>query len=560
MIPTPTYGTPANVPGQQNVFDPNIGKPLAGAGAFNPNTGAVITPNSLQPQSPIQLPPPPNYTNPSGAVANGTAVLGANTSTLSPSTTSSTTGDLFTNYLKSLPPPPSSSDIYSNDYAGSGIDSAQNDLNTKNAAVKAAQSRLSATNAQIAGLNAQGQAMNLQQEGRQAPTFAISGQEAENNRQTAIKAIPLQVQALAQQADVASAQGDATLSASILEQAKSHLDTLFQIHSADAKANYDYQNNLISSIYNFADKQQQAQLDEIKTQKAQDFTSQQNSLKDARTLALTAITNGATGVGSKILALDPKSPTYSQDVAKLAAQVPQSPQNLKIQQELNAGGTTTSITTPKGNITVPTTLSPYIQTSYDGTTYADLSSLTPSDKAAYAQQASAAGIKPILDAATAGKINAISVSKENLANISDSLTSQNILNDTQSPVRQGLSNSVSSFLGNADVKSFNAWRTAVINNVQALAGGQGSGLRINQAEIDAALKNDLPVITGVNADNLSTAKAKIEKLNSQLNTWSKQLLGGGNTASTHIPPVGTIVQSGGKQYHVVNAQGDLEPL
>jgi hypothetical protein len=209
---------------------------------------------------------------------------------------------------------------------------------------------------------------------------------------------------------------------------------------------------------------------------------------------------------------------------------------------------------------VPASLEPYVQTFYDGTVYADLSSLTPTDKTKQAQAAVANGIKPILDAATASKLNAISVSKTNLANIGDSLTSQNIVNDKSAPFLQGIGNSVSSFFGNSDIKSFNAWRTAVINNVQALAGGQGSGLRINQAEIDAALKNDLPVITGVNADNLATANAKIAKLNSQLDSWSKQLLGGGNTAAAHVPPIGTVINSGGKQYHVIDAQGNLAPL
>lgn len=229
---------------------------------------------------------------------------------------------------------------------------------------------------------------------------------------------------------------------------------------------------------------------------------------------------------------------------------------------LTNGNTTTQIQTQNGTQTVPTTLSPYIQTAYDGTTYADLSSLSPTDKAKMAQVASGAGIKPILEAGTAGKLNAISVSKTNLNNIQNSLSS--LLNDKQAPFVQGLENSAKSFMGNADIKSFQAWRTAVINNVQALAGGAGSGLRINQAEIDTALKNDLPVLTGTGADNLSTALAKIGKLNSQMDVWSKQLLGGGNTASAnapgYIPPVGSVIKSGGKSYHVIDAQGNLQPI
>lgn len=205
-------------------------------------------------------------------------------------------------------------------------------------------------------------------------------------------------------------------------------------------------------------------------------------------------------------------------------------------------------------------LAPYLKTSYDGTQYADLSSLTPSDKAKYAQIAQAAGVKPILDAGTAGKINAIADSKTNLQSIKDSLVSQNLLNNKQLPVAQGFTNSIKSFFGNKDIKSFAAWRTAVINNVQALAGGQGSGLRINQAEIDTALKNDLPVLTGTGADNLGSAQAKIDKLNSQLDVWSKQLLGGGNTAASYIPPIGSVIESSGKKYHVIDSQGNLQEI
>ncbi len=218
-----------------------------------------------------------------------------------------------------------------------------------------------------------------------------------------------------------------------------------------------------------------------------------------------------------------------------------------------------------GGNNTPAILSPYTRQSYDGTQYADLSSLTPSEKSKYAQIAQNAGIKPILDTGTASKLSGISVSKENIQNIRDSITNGKLLNDTDNPTQQGISNTLSGLFGNADVKSFRAWRTAIINNVQALAGGQGSGLRINAAEINAAMENDLPVITGPNADNLSTANAKLDKLTSQLDTWNKQILGGGNTAASHVPPIGTVIeqkQSDGttKKYHVIDAQGNIEPL
>lgn len=185
--------------------------------------------------------------------------------------------------------------------------------------------------------------------------------------------------------------------------------------------------------------------------------------------------------------------------------------------------------------TTPTALQPYARTSFGGVSYADLSSLTPSEKSKYAQLAQQSGMIPILDAGTAGKLSALSVSKENLTKIGSAING--LLNNDSIGAIQGTGNSLKSFFGDDDIKAFNAWRTAVINNVQALAGGQGSGLRINQAEIDTAMKNDLPVITGFGADTLGQAQKKIANLNSQLDTWNKQILGGGNQAgqSTSVP-------------------------
>ena len=244
-------------------------------GVINPSQ--AITATSLQPVAPINIPlaPVPADVNP--IIAGGNAILTANGTTLTPATTDTSTSD-FQKMIDSIGLPPSTASLYNTDYANSGIPQAQTDVNAKAAKTKEAQSRLAGINAQIAGITAQGQAMNLQQEGRQAPTFQITGQQAENNRQTAIRAIPLQIQALATQAEVASAQGDQALSQSILQQAQQHLDTVFQIHQTDATNQYNYKKDLVSKVYDFATKKEQAKLDEIKTKQAQDFI-RQNSMK-----------------------------------------------------------------------------------------------------------------------------------------------------------------------------------------------------------------------------------------------------------------------------------------
>ncbi len=231
---------------------------------------------------------------------------------------------------------------------------------------------------------------------------------------------------------------------------------------------------------------------------------------------------------------DPQQEAAKVDLQLKQAQLNEVPLDRQLKQaQINSSNASTAKTVAETNAlgTSGASLQPYLKTSYDGTQYVDLSSLGPKEKQAYALTASQNGLTPILDAQSASKLNAISVSKENLQNIVNSLNSSNLLDSNKFSFQKGIENSIGGFLGNSDVKSFNSWRTAVINNVQALAGGQGSGLRINQAEIDSALKNDLPVITGPNADTPDSASKKIGNLESQLNTWSKQLLGGGNQQS-----------------------------
>lgn len=190
-------------------------------------------------------------------------------------------------------------------------------------------------------------------------------------------------------------------------------------------------------------------------------------------------------------------------------------------------------TTQVGGHTVPQNLVPYFKTSYSNIPYVDLSSATPTDKGKLAQIASQSGFGVLLNSGDASKVGAIADAKTNLASIGDAAAK--LLGSSGSgQVGAALKNTfLSSFL--PDVKSFNAWRTAIINNVQALAGGTGSGLRINKAEIDAAMENDLPVITGPNADSAESAQKKLDILNTQLDNWEKQILGGGNHAQVTTP-------------------------
>lgn len=60
-------------------------------------------------------------------------------------------------------------------------------------------------------------------------------------------------------ASLAAAQGD-------LEMAQQNLETLFKIKSADAKAEFDYNTEVVQAVYNFGTAQEKAKLDEINKQ------------------------------------------------------------------------------------------------------------------------------------------------------------------------------------------------------------------------------------------------------------------------------------------------------
>ncbi len=293
----------------------------------NPDPITAINSSALGTGGNINVPPPPTNTNPNPAIAGGTAMTAANNASLG---LNSSSGSLSLDSLLAQlnNKPASASDQYATDYAASGIDQKQNQYNTDEQAALDAASRLQGINAQIAGITAQGQAAALDVQGQPALGSFQDAQTAEISRQAAIRALPLQAQALATQAEVAAAQGKAGLSQQILQQAQQHLDTVFQLHQTDSTNQYKYKTDLINSVYQYATKQEQAQLDSQKTAQQQAFTQQQNQLNYAQSLSTAAIANGAPKVAAQIAALNPQSPTYSQDVATLAAQIPQK-QNLQ---------------------------------------------------------------------------------------------------------------------------------------------------------------------------------------------------------------------------------------
>lgn len=266
-------------------------------------------------------------------ITDGHAAIAGNASALAapaipPVDPTTASPSWYQNVLSLIKPAPAT-DTYTTDSNNADITGLQTKANSDQQAVVDAQSNLDNLNAQLKVYSDKAESIPIQDQqdalGKGITTAGNAPLDSAALRNNALAAIPVQAQVLAAQAKVASAQGNATLSQNILTQAQSQVDKLFQIQTTDAQNQYNYQKSIIDTYYQYATTQQQAALDAKKTQDAQDFQTQQNNLNQGQTLANTAIANGASDVAGKIMALDPKSTTYSKDLGALAAQIPQKP-------------------------------------------------------------------------------------------------------------------------------------------------------------------------------------------------------------------------------------------
>ena len=270
------------------------------------NAFAPIPATNLQTsQTPVNIPPAPvDTTNYSGLVAGGNALISGTT----PTTTQPTDfASLLKDYLGSSTPPPSVASTYAQDYASSGIEQKQTD-------VANAQNELNTVNAQLGSLKAEAEAAKLQQENTFGTTGFTVGQQAQIDRNLAVKALPLQAQALIAQAKL-------TNNTNLLNIAQNKLDTTFKLHSEDATNQYNYQKDIRDKVFQYATDAQKTQLAAQQKAADQAFTTQQNNLKNAQEIARAARESGQGALAAQIASLDPKSSTYQADVARLAGQI-----------------------------------------------------------------------------------------------------------------------------------------------------------------------------------------------------------------------------------------------
>lgn len=173
-----------------------------------------------------------------------------------------------------------------------------------------------------------------------------------------------------------------------------------------------------------------------------------------------------------------------------------------------------------------------------GVHYVDGTNLTGKDATNMQHLAAYFGI-PYLGKDTADAQANIETAKTNISNIADNLLSKLPKNglgrifDFSGNGNTAIGNNLKAyFQTDGDLASFNAYRSAAIQALRAMAGSKG--LRINQAEIQTSIDNDIPKIT----DSVATAKAKIAKVQSMLNSQEKGIYGS-KVYDTYSAPAAT---------------------
>lgn len=282
--------------------------------AANTGTAPVMSPDSLSPVAPINLPGKPAPINYGGAVTGGNTALGLNNTNVTydangkPTISNAAAAnasptdsilkanqDLFNSYLGNIAPPPSLADEYKRAEADAGIQQKQQTVNDITAQI----------NAITAG--AQADKLSVTGQGRGIPEVIIGGQQAQIDKEAAIRVLPLQAQ-------LAAAQGN-------LDFAKSRLDTFFQLRSQDITAEYNYKKDLRDSIYSFATSQQKIKIDALNKADDRTYESAKQNISLVNDWAKTAIESGQANLVTRLAALDPNSKTFQKELGAITSQI-----------------------------------------------------------------------------------------------------------------------------------------------------------------------------------------------------------------------------------------------
>lgn len=169
----------------------------------------------------------------------------------------------------------------------------------------------------------------------------------------------------------------------------------------------------------------------------------------------------------------------------------------------------------------PYDIEPEIRTTSLGNKYLEInSSFSQGERTKMREAAHQQGIAIVTNPALAAKLVDVEIARANQNNIMDDIA-RFLPKDAGGRLIAAPGITLDKLLQVHDARAaYGAWRTAAIGTLKAMVGGQGSGLRINQAEIILALENDIPELT----DTVDVARHKFENIRKQLNNVEYAIL------------------------------------
>lgn len=149
--------------------------------------------------------------------------------------------------------------------------------------------------------------LRVEGQGRGIPDVIIGGQQAQIQKEAAIQALPVQ-------AALDAAQGN-------LAMAQQRVDKLFSIHREDVQNDFNFKKGLIDSVYQFANQSEQSALTAKLTSIKEQTAEKNQNITMMQQWAQIAMQNGQNNLIQAFTSLNPKSPTFVQDLGRLQAQV-----------------------------------------------------------------------------------------------------------------------------------------------------------------------------------------------------------------------------------------------
>jgi hypothetical protein len=172
-----------------------------------------------------------------------------------------------------------------------------------------AQKQVADLSAQLNMITARGQQaqIGVVGQGRGIPEAIIGGQQAQIARETSIEALPVAAQ-------LSAAQGN-------MEMAQQQMNMLFQVKTADAKAEYDFKTSIANKLFDFASEREKTMLSAAVKMEERQYNETQQNYQDAQRYAGMALQNNQGKLAGDFMKLDHNSPTFKADLAKLIPKV-----------------------------------------------------------------------------------------------------------------------------------------------------------------------------------------------------------------------------------------------